>query len=175
MLLHGIRTLTNAWSADTVAWFPSDEQDPLAKEWLVAPYSQQDAVTVATDPDSHGVVFIGACYGAWTLNTIQAPQHKTATNNLALHYLKGGTRAFIADTHLSYSTVMSPGDTPRGRSGFESCRGANIAAGMTPIDAFQAAKVGIAEAIDTLVDDNQIDSAKINLKTLHYMVYLGRP
>jgi hypothetical protein len=175
VLLHGIGTLTNAWSADTVAWFPSNEQDPLDDEWLVAPYSQQDAVTVESDPGSHGVVFIGACYGAWTLDTIQAPQKKTADNNLALHYLKNGTRAYIADTHLSYSTVMGPTDTPRGRTGFELILWRHISEGMSPIDAFQAAKVGIGEAIDDLVADGQIDSAKINLKTLHYMVYLGRP
>ena len=101
--------------------------------------------------------------------------HKTAANNLALHYLKGGTRAFIADTHLSYSTVMLPNDTPTGRTGFELLLWRNIVGGMAPIDAFQAAKVGIAKAIDALVAEGNIDSAKINLKTLHYMVYLGRP
>ena len=175
VLLHGIGTLTNAWSADTVAWFPSNQDDPLADEWLVAPYSQQDAVTVESGPTSNGVVFIGACYGAWTLDTIQEPQKKTADNNLALHYLKGGTRAYIADTHLSYSTVMLPTDIPRGRTGFELVMWRNIAEGMTPIDAFQAARETIGEAIDQLVAEGQIDSAKVNLKTLHYMVYLGRP
>lgn len=175
VLLHGIGTLTNAWSADTVAWFPSDEQRPLDAEWLVAPYSQQDAVTVETNPASHGVVFIGACYGAWTLDTVQEPRKKTADNNLALHYLKNGTRAYIADTHLSYSTVMLPTDIPRGRTGFELLLWRHVSEGMTPIDAFQAAKVEIGEAIDDLVAEGQIDSAKVNLKTLHYMVYLGRP
>jgi hypothetical protein len=121
------------------------------------------------------VVQVGACYGAWTLDTVQEPVHKTAANNLALHYLKGGTRAYIADTHLSYSTVMGPGDTPRGRTGFEFLFWQGIGKGMAPIDAFQAAKVGIAKAIDTLVAAGEIDAAKTNLKTLHYMVYLGRP
>jgi hypothetical protein len=175
VLLHGIGVLTNAWSADTVAWFPSNAKEPLEDEWLVSAYSQQDAVTVDTNPTSRGVVQIGACYGAWTLDTIQEPVHKTAANNLALHYLKGGTRAFIADTHLSYSTVMLPTETPTGRTGFELLLWRGIVGGMAPIDAFQAAKVGIAKAIDALVAEGNIDSAKINLKTLHYMVYLGRP
>jgi len=175
VLLHGIGVTTNAWAADTVAWFPSNEQAPLDDEWLVAPYSQQDAVTVESNPTSRGVVFIGACYGAWTLDTIQEPVHKTSDNSLALHYLKGGTRAFIADTHLSYSTVMGPTDTPRGRTGFELRFWTYVSGGMAPVDAFQAAKVDIAAAIDELVAQGQIDSAKVNLKTLHYMVYLGRP
>jgi hypothetical protein len=121
------------------------------------------------------VVQIGACYGAWTLDTVQAPIHKTADNDLALHYLKSGTRAFIADTHISYSTVMGPTDTPRGRTGFELLFWHGIAQGHAPIDAFQSAKLGIAQAIDTLVAAGDIDAAKVNLKTLHYMVYLGRP
>jgi len=175
VLLHGIGVLTNAWSGDTVAWFPSSQDKPLEAEWLVAPYSQEDGVTVEADPTSRGVVQIGACYGAWTLDTVQEPQHKTADNNLALHYLKGGTRAYVADTHISYSTVMLPTDTPRGRTGFEVLFWRAVANGMTPIDAFQSAKVDIAAAIDQHITDGNIDAAKITLKTLHYMVYLGRP
>ncbi len=175
VLLHGIGVATNAWSANTVAWFPSNAADPLSAEWLVSEASQVDAVTTESNPTSHGVVQIGACYGAWTLDTIQDPVHKTADNNLALHYLKGGTRAYVADTHLSYSVVMAPGDTPSGRTGFELLFWKGIASGMTPIDAYQAAKVGIAKAIDDLIAAGDIDSAKVNFKTLHYMVYLGRP
>ena len=70
---------------------------------------------------------------------------------------------------------MSPDATPSGRTGFEYLFWSAIASGMTPIDAFQAAKVGTAKAIDELVAAGDIDSAKITLKTLHYMVYLGRP
>jgi hypothetical protein len=175
VLLHGIGVLTNAWSGDTVAWFPTDTEKPLESEWLVAPYAQQDGVTVEANPKSRGVVQIGACYGAWTLDTIQEPVHKTAENNLALHYLKGGTRAYVADTHISYSTVMLPTDTPRGRTGFELLFWRGVTGGMTPIDAFQAAKVGTAAAIEQHIADGNIDAAKVTLKTLHYMVYLGRP
>jgi hypothetical protein len=175
VLLHGIGVLTNAWSANTVTWQPSSTDDPLNNEWILSESYQQDAVTAETDPTSRGIVQIGACYGAWTMDTKQEPVHKTAANNLALHYLKGGSRAYIADTHLSYSTLMGPADAPRGRTGFELLFWRAIGQGMAPIDAFQAAKVGIAQAIDVLVKDGDIDSAKVNLKTLHYMVYLGRP
>ena len=109
VLLHGIGVLTNAWSANTVAWEPGSTDKPLDDEWIAHEARQMDAVTTETDPVSRGVVEIGACYGAWTLDTIQDPVHKTADNSLALHYLKGGSRAFIADTHLSYSAAMSPG------------------------------------------------------------------
>jgi len=175
VLMHGIGVKTDAWVTDTVAWSPSSTDKPLDNEWLVSPYSQQDGITVASNPGSHGVIQIGACYGGWTLDTVQEPVHKTADNNLALHYLKNGSRAYVADTHISYSTVMLPTETPKGRTGFELIFWKGIAAGMAPIDAFQAAKVGIAKAIDDLVAEGNIDSAKINLKTLHYMVYLGRP
>ena len=175
ILLHGIGVLTNAWSANTVAWQPTDDATPLDAEWIVNESTQLDAVSVETDPGSRGVVQVGACYGAWTLDTVQQPTHKTADNNLALHYLKSGSRAFVADTHLSYSTLLGPNETPRGRTGFELLFWRGISSGLTPIDAFQAAKVGIAQAVYTLVDAGDIDSAKINLKTLHYMIYLGRP
>jgi hypothetical protein len=175
VLLHGIGVLTNAWSANTVTWRPSNTDDPLSGEWILPEAYQQDAVTTESDPTSRGVVQVGACYGGWTLDTKESPIHKTADNNLALHYLKGGSRAFIADTHISYSTIMAPTDAPRGRTGFELLFWRGIGEGLAPIDAFQAAKVGIARAIDVLVKEGDIDSARINLKTLHYMVYLGRP
>jgi hypothetical protein len=175
VLLHGIGVATDTWAANTVAWGPTDNNDPLNAEWVVADASQVEGVTVGSNPTSHGVVQIGACYGAWTLDTTQAPQHKTADNDLALHYLKSGTRAYVADTHLSYSVPLGPNDTPSGRTGFELEFWKAIASGMTPIDAFQAAKVATSKAIDELVAAGDIDSAKITLKTLHYMVYLGRP
>jgi hypothetical protein len=175
VLLHGIGVATDSWATNTVAWTPSDQNHPLDAEWSVTDSAQVDSVTVGSNPTSHGVVQIGACYGAWTLDTTEAPQHKTADNDLALHYLKSGTRAYIADTHLSYSVPLGLSDTPSGRTGFEVLFWNGVASGMTPIDAFQAAKVGTAKAIDELVTQGDIDSAQITLKTLHYMVYLGRP
>ena len=175
VLLHGIGVATNTWEANTVAWAPISTSDPLGAEWTVYDAATTPGVDVAANPGSHGVVQIGACYGAWTLDTIQEPVHKTADNDLALHYLKSGTRAYVADTHISYTTRMTADSTPSGRTGFEFLFWSGIASGQTPIDAFQAAKVGMAKAIDELVAAGDIDSAKITLKTLHYMVYLGRP
>ena len=175
VLLHGIGVATDSWAANTVTWLPLDARHPLDAEWSVADASQVDGVTIASNPTSHGVVQIGACYGAWTLDTAEAPRHKTADNDLALHYLRSGTRAYIADTHLSYSVPLGPSDTPSGRTGFELLFWKAVASGMTPIDAFQAAKVGTAKAIDDLVAAGDVDAAEITLKTLHYMVYLGRP
>jgi hypothetical protein len=175
VLLHGIGVTTNAWAANTVTWTPVNTKKRLDDEWALSEGNQMDGVQVESNPTSHGVVQIGACYGAWTLDTIQEPTHKTADNNLALHYLKSGTRAYVADTHISYSYRMAPTDIPMGRTGFEYLFWNAVAAGMTPIDAFQAAKVGIAKAIDELVAAGDVDTANVNLKTLHYMVYLGRP
>lgn len=175
VLLHGIGVTTNEWSANTVAWGPYDTGNPLDGEWAIYEDSQAPGVTVDTNPTNGGVVQIGACYGAWTLDTVQAPQHKTASNNLALHYLKNGTRAYIADTHISYSAAIGPGDIARNRTGFELLLWESIAAGRSPIDAFQEAKVGMGRSIDALIEAGDIDNALVSLKTLQYMVYLGRP
>lgn len=175
VLLHGIGTRTDAWYTNTGAWQATDSSQPLDGEWTVFEGDQVKAVTVQSNPTSTGVVQVGACYGAWTLDTIQAPVHKTADNNLALHYLKGGARAFIADTHISYSFSMSPGDTPEGRTGFEYLYWDGLRSGLSPIDAFQQAEVRLSDAIDALRNAGEIDAAAATWKTMHYMVYLGRP
>ena len=175
VLLHGIGVATDSWATNTVVWQPLDTRDPLSDEWTATESNQVDAVTVQSNPTSRGVVFVGACYGAWTLDTIQQPVHKTADNNLALHYLKGGARAFVADTHLSYTMTMAAGDIPAGRTGFEILYWEGLRDGLSPIDAFERAKVGLGAAIDALIRQGDIDTAKIDYKTLHYMVYLGRP
>ena len=175
VLLHGIGVLTNAWSTNTIAWEPTDRAHPFEAEWIVHESDQMDAVTIDSNPTSSGIVQIGACYGAWTLDTTQEPVHKTAANSLALHYLKAGSRAFVADTHLSYSTLIGPDETPKGRTGFELLFWRAINDGLTPIDAFFKAKVGMGAAIDTLIEQGDTDSALIALKTVHYMVYFGRP
>ena len=88
-----------------------------------------DAVSIENNPGNRGLVNIGACYGAWTLDTIQEPVHKTAENNLALHYLKSGARAFVADTHLSYTVLQDADEIPRGGRGSSGCSGARSARG----------------------------------------------
>ena len=175
VLLHGIGVLTNAWSANTVAWQPTDTDKPLEAEWIVNESTQLDAVTVETDPGSRGVVQVGACYGAWTLDTVQQPTHKTADNNLALHYLKSGSRAFVADTHLSYSTLLGPTRPRAGGPGSSCCSGGASAPASPRSTPSRPPRSASPRPSTPWSDAGDIDSARINLKTLHYMIYLGRP
>ncbi|HUQ44595.1 MAG TPA: hypothetical protein VM451_09345 [Candidatus Limnocylindria bacterium] len=177
LLLHGIGTLTDGWAANLEHWTPADPAQPYAGEWSVDSRTdaELEAVTLANNPGSHGVVNVGACYGAWTLDTARNFQHKTADNNLALHYLKSGTRAFIADTHLSYSVPQDETGLPLGRTGFERVFWRSVGQGMSLIDAFQTAKVEVAASIGPLIAAGRIELANINRKTVHYMVFLGRP
>ena len=174
VLLHGIGVTTDAWLGDVVAWHPYDPENIVTGEWQVEVGAQVNAFTIDS-AGSSGVVDVGACYGAWTLDTVQEPQHKTADNNLALRFLRSGTRSFIADTHLSYSVAVTPQGPYIGRTGFEVLLWQGIGAGQTPIDAFQSAKQTIAEWIDIAVSEGNVDAALLNIKTLHEMVYLGRP
>lgn len=173
VLLHGIGVTTDAWAADIFSWVPYDAND-LTGNWQVEPSGQSTAVDLA-GASSHGIVDVGACYGAWTLDTIQEPTHKTAENSLALAYLRSGTRAFIGDTHLSYSVAVSPDGPYLGRTGFEVVFWKAIAAGATPIDAYQEAKLAVGAVIDQAVQAGAVDAAQLNYKTLHEMVYFGRP
>jgi hypothetical protein len=175
VLLHGIGVITGAWATNTMDWKADSKDHPFDGEWLVKAADQAEVVTVDSNPTSEGVVQVNACYGAWTLDTIQEPQHKTAANSLALHYLKSGTRAFISSTHITWSPVLGPTDTPSGQTGYELLFWRGIAAGLAPIDAFFKAKQEIGKAIDVLVAAGAVDSAQITLKTLHEMVYFGRP
>ena len=174
ILLHGIGVTTDEWSGDVIAWSPEDLND-LAGPWIVRAGGQLGGMTVPYAGIAGGVVNVGACYGAWTLDTTQAPQHKTADNSLALRYLRSGSRAFIADTHLSHSAVIVEGGEPVARTGFETLLWRAMMDGAAPIDAFHAAKVGIAAALDKAVAAGEPEIAALDLKTLRIMVYLGRP
>lgn len=176
VLLHGIGVNTDSWSAGLEIWRPRDAAQRYIGEWTVET-SRDDlhGVSIENNPGSRGLVNVGACYGAWTLDTILEPVHKTADNNLALHYLKSGTRAFIADTHISYTFLEEDLVIPLGRTGFERVFWRSIGEGMTIVDAFQQAKVEFGASIDLLVAQGETGAAGVNLKTLHYMIYLGRP
>jgi hypothetical protein len=174
ILLHGIGVLTDEWSGDLVAWTPVDLAD-LNGPWTVKWGGQLAGMSVPFAGSPGGVVNIGACYGAWTLDTIQAPQKKTAENSLALRYLRSGTRSFIADTHISYSAVIVDPNVPVARTGFETLYWRAMLEGASPIDAFHAAKVGIAAALDQALAAGNIEVAELDLKTLRIMIYLGRP
>ena len=177
VLLHGSGVDTGDWAADLKRWHALDPASPYVAEWTVESRSDEELVALSLEGNrgSHGLVNVGACYGAWTLDTVREPQHKTADNNLALHYLKSGARAFVADTHLSYSIPQAPDGAPLGRTGFERVFWRSIGEGKTIIDAFQTAKIEVAAAIPGLLAAGRGQDAAINLKTVHYMVFLGRP
>ena len=172
ILLHGIGVTTDEWSGDVVVWEP--QTDDLDGEWWVGVGDQIAAVDLA-GASSRGIVNVGACFGAWTLDTIQEPTHKTADNNLALAYLKAGTRAFIGSTHTTYSAVNTTSGPYVGVHGFEILFWRELLNGASPIDAFHLAKVRVAEVIDEAIAAENPEAAALNLKTLHHVIYLGRP
>lgn len=176
VLLHGIGIFTNEWSAGLEIWQPRDAAQRYVGEWTVETSDESLAgVSIENNPGSHGLVNVGACYGAWTLDTTYNSEHKTAENNLALHYLKSGSRAFVADTHISYTYLEEDPTLLLGRTGFERVFWRSIGEGKPIIDAFQQAKIEIGAAIDRLEAEGDAGAAATNLKTLHYMIYLGRP
>lgn len=174
ILLHGIGVQTDTWSGDTNLWRPTDPGD-ISKEWAVQVGGDAPGITVPYAGSPGAIVNVGACYGAWTLDTIQEPTSKNADNSLALRYLKSGTRAFIADTHLSYSTGIGVNGPFVGRTGFELLLWRGIFGGATPIDAFLDAKRGLAQVMDVAAAAGDAETVALNAKTLHEMVYLGRP
>jgi hypothetical protein len=181
VLLHGIGVTTDEWSGDVQAWKPIDPANPFGAEWQVRVGAQVPGMTIPYASAAGAVVNVGACYGAWTLDTIQEPKQKNATNNLALSFLKSGTRAFIADTHLSYTTGSVPNDSILvGRTGFEIAMWQGITGGANPIDAYLAAKQALGRDTQELIalaaaGASVGDAINLNIKTIHHMVYLGRP
>jgi hypothetical protein len=177
VLLHGIGVTTDEWAGDIQSWKPLNTSSPFTDEWDVSVGAQAAGMTIPYASSAGTVVNVGACYGAWTLDTIQEPKHKTSSNNLALSFLKSGTRAFIADTHLSYTTGSVPGGLLAGRTGFEIALWQGITGGATPIDAYLNAKRVLGDTTKRLIDQGGSagDTINLNIKTIHHMVYLGRP
>jgi hypothetical protein len=172
ILLHGIGVTTNAWSADVVYWLATSND--LDGEWEVGVATSIPVVTI-DGAASTGVVSSGACFGAWTLDTTLEPAHKTADNSLALAYLKSGTRSFIGSTHTTYSSINTTSGPYVGVHGFEILFWRGVLAGASPIDAFHSAKLRIAAVIDEAIAVGAPEAAALNLKTLHHVIYLGRP
>jgi hypothetical protein len=172
ILLHGIGVTTDSWSADVNYWLP--RSGDLDGEWDVGVATQVPIVTI-DGAASNGVVNSGACFGAWTLDTVLEPVHKTADNSLALAYLKAGTRSFIGSTHTTYSSINTTSGPYVGVHGFEILFWRGVLAGARPIDAFHSAKLRIAAVIDEAIAVGAPEAAALNLKTLHHVIYLGRP
>jgi hypothetical protein len=173
MVLHGIGVKTDTWSADVVTWSP--RSGDLGGEWQVNDGGSLPGMTVAVADTAGGIVDIGNCYGGWTLDTIEEPVHKTAENALALDYLRSGTRAYVAHTHISYSYLIGLDGPYLAGTGYEVLFWRTLLEGATPIDAYLAAKQRLARQIDDSLALGDVDSAAVTLKTLRNMVYFGRP
>jgi hypothetical protein len=171
-LIHGSGRKTDTWWANVQLW-TSPQGPPDDQEWIVDGTFQDAAIELADNPGSAGLVQVGACYGAYTIPV--GGVAKTAENSLALMYLKSGARAFIADTHLSYSAQQLDDGILRGRTGFEVAFWEAMNKGNAPIDAFFEAKQRIAQATAALYAKGEVSYGQVDEKTIHYMVYLGRP
>jgi hypothetical protein len=177
VLLHGGPKDTTYWGANVEQWLPLGGDNPptsdaAAAEWAIDGHWQDKAIALSDQLISHGIVEVGACFGAWTMPIDGVT--KSASNSLALRYLKSGARAFVADTHLSYSSIQKTDGLLRGRTGFEVAFWEAINGGNAPIDAFLIAKQRISESARRLQALGDSDAA-ITEKTIHYMIYLGRP
>jgi hypothetical protein len=181
VLLHGSGSKTDTWFGDIQAWRPLNPADPLT-QYITVDHGYSEGITVASAGAPGAIVNIGACFGAYTLDSPYGNTHKTPENSLALKYLASGSRAFIADTHISISTNSEPGGLIRARTGFEILLWQEIRAGATPIDAFLRAKQLMAGLITAQYADGDGDGfaddpleGDLNYLTIHEMVYLGRP
>jgi hypothetical protein len=181
VLLHGDATLTDTWWGELQQWIPLDATDPLT-EYTHQEQNYSKGVTVPVAGAPGAFVDVGACFGAYTLDTVYGDTHKTDANSLALKFLASGSRAFVADTYVSISTNSDPGGTIEARTGFEVLLWQAVQTGMTPIDAFFAAKTELGQiAARQYADangDGRPDSPLIgdeNFLTVHEMAYYGRP
>ena len=177
ILLHGSGSLTDTWYGEIQKWTPLDPSNPLGEyEHQENDYTHGISVESAGAPGAF--VDVGACFGAYTLDSVVGDTHKTRDNSLALAYLASGTRAFIADTYISESYNVDPGEVPIARTGWEILLWQGIRDGASPIDAYLAAKQQYGQLIQEAYasgDANRSLNGDTNFLALHEMVYLGRP
>jgi hypothetical protein len=181
ILLHGSGSDTTTWSGEVQRWTPLEPGNPLG-EYVHEERNYSDSLSVPEAGAPGAVVNVGACFGAYVLDTPLDDTHKTRDNSLALKFLAAGSRAFIADTHLSISTDSEPGKYISARTGFEILLWQRIKAGATAIDAFFGAKVELGQLIAAQyadADGNGFADAPLagdkNYLTVHEMIYMGRP
>jgi hypothetical protein len=124
-----------------------------------------------------GVIKLGTCYGAWTIDTTLrgVASHKTAENSIALAYLRSGTRAVVGESHISYAYPIGTDGPYFSASGYEILFWRHLLSGKTPIDAFYQAKLDLASTLQQALDAGEVELALVNFKTLHEELYLGRP
>ena len=177
VLLHGDGSETDTWWGEIQKWTPVNPGDT-AGEWNHAQNDYSDGLTVPSAGDPGAIVDVGACFGAYTLDSPLGNTHKTRNNSLALKFLASGSRTFIADTYISQSTNSDPGGTLEARTGFEILLWQAVQGGATPIDAFFAAKSQEGQMIEAQYASGDPDlalSGDANFLALHEMAYLGRP
>ena len=133
-ILHGSKT----WASN---WWGQENDYPLA-------FRTNEAA-------SNGIVFSGACYGAYIEN-------KTPANSICLRFLENGARCFIGSTGISYSW---PDSSERANGLFAKLFFGKVVAGKEPLEAFYEAKVEFAEKMTHAVEQ----------KLLHEYVFYGRP
>jgi Peptidase family C25 len=177
ILLHGSGSVTDTWFGEIQKWTPIDASDPLT-EYVHEENDYTHGLSVADAGDPGAFIDVGACFGAYTLDSVVGDTHKTRDNSLALAFLADGARAFVADTYISESYNVDPGETPVARTGWEILLWQAIQGGATPIDAFFSAKAQYGEQIKALYASGSSDdslTADTNFLALHEMAYLGRP
>ena len=177
ILLHGDGSETDTWWGEIQKWTPLNAAD-LTAEWTHAENDYSEGLTVPSAGDAGAIVNVGACFGAYTLDSPLGNTHKTRDTSLAMKFLASGSRTFIADTYISQSTNSDPGGSLEARTGFEILLWQAVQGGATPIDAFFAAKSQYGQMIEVQYasgDPDQALSGDANFLALHEMTYLGRP
>jgi Mg-chelatase subunit ChlD len=140
-ILHGDKT-TSTWTAD----------DPSGKAKLVVGLRAKKAT-------AHGIVWSSACYGAYMID-------ETATGDVGLHFLAGGTRGFVASPSMTYS-AQEADYTTRNEGGLAKLFFERCTAGETPLLALFNAKYLYAATVGA---ERQED-----FKTIHQFNYFGAP
>jgi hypothetical protein len=135
-----------------------------ASAWWGEEPAYPKAFTV-DEAKSQGVVLSAACYGAMTYR-------HTPEDSVALAFLANGSRAFVGSTVITWAYIRAddPSGLIRGTGGrFEYTFLNSLVAGQAPLEAFMSAKQDMGNwALGP-------QAQPVDIKTLHEMVYYGRP
>ncbi len=170
---------TDTWYGEIQKWTPHRPRAIPLSEYDHEENDYTNGLTVPSAGAPGAIVQVGACFGAYTLDSPFGNTHKTRDNSLAMKFLAAGSRAFIADTYISESTNAIRARHSRRAPAARSSSGRPCKDGATPIDAFFSRQVrSTAQMIQQQYaagDPNQSLSGDTNFLALHEMVYLGRP
>jgi hypothetical protein len=177
ILLHGDGSKTDTWWGEIQQWTPLNPGDPLT-EYTTVENDYSDSLQVAEAGAPGAIVNVGACFGAYTLDTPLEDTHKTRDNSLAMKFLAAGSRAFVADTYISISTDSEPGQLILARTGFEILMWSQVKLGASPVDAYLLAKQQMGQMVATQYASTSRQerlNGEENFLTVHEMIYFGRP